>query len=48
MHLAVDLSLKALRHNFAITKEATEKGLFIIGGGGAGDIQLSEVPVVKS
>ena len=31
--IAFDLSPKALRHSFAITKEATEQGFFIIGEG---------------
>ena len=30
--VAFDLSLNAISHSFAITKEATELGLFIIGG----------------
>ena len=34
--LAFDLSLKGLRHSFAITKEAAEEGLFISVGGGWG------------
>ena len=42
--LAFDLSLKALRHSFAITEEATEEGLFIIGEG-VGVIQLPGFPV---
>ena len=37
MTLAFDLSLQALRHSFAITKDkgGSEEGLFIIGGVGS-------------
>ena len=35
-HLAFDRSLKALRHSFAPTGEATEQGLFVIEVGGVG------------
>ena len=43
-NLAFDLSIKALRHSFAITKECQRKAsLYIIGEGGV--IQLPGVPV---
>ena len=45
-NLGFDLSLKALRHSFAITKEAKEEHLFIIIIGGRG-IHFSGVPVSK-
>ena len=49
-YLAFDLSLKALRHSFAITKEDQRKASLSLGGGGweGGIMQLPGVSVVKS
>ena len=45
-YLAFDLSLKALRHSFAITKEGQRKASLSLGGGG-GVIQLPGAPVIS-